>query len=385
MEHVRKHIFNTKTDLILNQIKRYLVMSAINLQPTEAFISSKKDIPPVPELQDLEYHLYIYALLEDNQIEKSIKVLRSLSHTFSNDINNTVINLSGQFVANKRDKLEGMIEHEDYSRENNRLRRAFLSIVDQAQQDAALQKRFSTQPNSSAAVQVPGEKDLERVLGTTDHLVKIGWLQQGLKAAKSVCRVVLPNKKNGTGFVLEGGYLLTNFHVLFNEQSIKDAKIEFNYEEDVHGVTQQTATYKLDATDFKLSKLNEYDFVYVKILDPDNTLKEWGYLEVDTFSESQEGEPVNIIQHPEGGVKQIALTYNYVLGTWEHRLFYQTDTKKGSSGSPVFNKDWKVVALHHAGASKEDGGGLKINEKGDKMPANEGILMKHIMKKLNKI
>jgi V8-like Glu-specific endopeptidase len=360
-------------------------MSAINLQPTEAFLSSTKDIPAVPELQDLEYHLYIYALLEDNQIEKSIKVLRSLSHTFSNEINNTVINLSGQFVANKRDKLEGMIEHEDYSRENNRLRRAFLSIVDQAQQDAALQKRFSAQPFSSTAVQVPTSTDLERVLGSTDHLVKIAWLQQGLKAARSVCRVVLPNKKNGTGFVLEGGYLLTNFHVLFNEQSIKDAKIEFNYEEDVHGVTQQTATYKLDATDFKLSKLNEYDFVYVKILDPDNTLKEWGHLEVDTFSESQEGEPVNIIQHPEGGVKQIALTYNYVLGTWEHRLFYQTDTKKGSSGSPVFNKDWKVVALHHAGASKEDGGGLKINEKGDKMPANEGILMKHIMKKLNKI
>jgi V8-like Glu-specific endopeptidase len=360
-------------------------MVAIDLQPTGTSISPKNDIPGVPELQDLEYNLYIYALLQDNQIEKSIQVLRSLSHSFSSDINNTVINLSGQWIANRRDKLEGMIEQEDYSRENNRIRRAFLSIVDQAQQDAALQKRFSAQSNTRAAVQVPAEKDLERVLGSSDHLVKIAWLQQGLKAARSVCRVVLPNKKNGTGFVLEGGYLLTNFHVLFNEQSIKDAKIEFNYEEDVQGVTQQTSSYKLDATDFKLSKLNEFDFAYVKILDPDNTLKDWGYLEVDTFSESQDGEPVNIIQHPEGGVKQIALTYNYVLGTWEHRLFYQTDTKKGSSGSPVFNKDWKVVALHHAGASKEDGGGLKINEKGDRMPANEGVLIKYILEKLNKL
>ena len=82
-------------------------------------------------------------------------------------------------------------------------------------------------------------------------------------------------------------------------------------------------------------------------------------------------------------MKQIALTYNYVLGLWAHRLFYQTDTKPGSSGSPVFNKDWKVVALHHKGQTMENGG-LQINENGDRMGANEGILMKYILEDIKK-
>jgi endonuclease/exonuclease/phosphatase family metal-dependent hydrolase len=41
-------------------------------------------------------------------------------------------------------------------------------------------------------------------------------------------------------------------------------------------------------------------------------------------------------------------------------LRYRTDTEPGSSGSPVFNNDWQLVALHHAGY-REDGG-TAVNE-----------------------
>ena len=64
-----------------------------------------------------------------------------------------------------------------------------------------------------------------------------------------------------------------------------------------------------------------------------------------------------------------------------------TDTERGSSGSPVFNNDWKVIALHHAGKTEEDGG-LVINPAtGEKRGANEGILIKNIVqhsKEINK-
>jgi V8-like Glu-specific endopeptidase len=30
---------------------------------------------------------------------------------------------------------------------------------------------------------------------------------------------------------------------------------------------------------------------------------------------------------------------------------YITDTLPGSSGSPVFNDDWRIVALHHSGGN----------------------------------
>jgi V8-like Glu-specific endopeptidase len=90
------------------------------------------------------------------------------------------------------------------------------------------------------------------------------------------------------------------------------------------------------------------------------------------------GEHVNIIQHPEGGPKQIALTANQVVNVFEYRLQYTTDTLPGSSGSPVFTDAWKVVALHQAG------GNLLTNQRGDRMFANEGILMSYIMRALGK-
>ena len=36
----------------------------------------------------------------------------------------------------------------------------------------------------------------------------------------------------------------------------------------------------------------------------------------------------------------------------QNRLRYQTNTEDGSSGSPVFNREWRVVALHHAHLSE---------------------------------
>ena len=56
-----------------------------------------------------------------------------------------------------------------------------------------------------------------------------------------------------------------------------------------------------------------------------------------------------------------------------HRLQYTTDTMPGSSGSPVFNDEWHVVAIHHAG------GDLVKNSQGDKVFANEGMLFKWIL------
>jgi endonuclease G len=81
------------------------------------------------------------------------------------------------------------------------------------------------------------------------------------------------------------------------------------------------------------------------------------------------GEHVIIIQHPNGGLKQIVLTANQVINLWEHRLYYTTDTMPGSSGSPVFNDLWQVIAIHHAG------GDLRMNDKGDRRFINEGILV----------
>ena len=59
---------------------------------------------------------------------------------------------------------------------------------------------------------------------------------------------------------------------------------------------------------------------------------------------------VNIIQHPNGLPKTIAIRNNLLTARSDTRLLYETDTDFGSSGAPVFNDQWDVVALHHYGA-----------------------------------
>lgn len=50
-----------------------------------------------------------------------------------------------------------------------------------------------------------------------------------------------------------------------------------------------------------------------------------------------------------------------------------TDTLPGPSGSPVLNDDWQVIAIHRAG------GNLLTNNRGDRMFANGGILIKDVV------
>ena len=65
---------------------------------------------------------------------------------------------------------------------------------------------------------------------------------------------------------------------------------------------------------------------------------------------------LNVIQHPEGEVMQVSLSASGVVqadvGQCRRRVWYVNRTQGGSSGSPCFNSDWELVALHHASVSR---------------------------------
>ena len=67
------------------------------------------------------------------------------------------------------------------------------------------------------------------------------------------------------------------------------------------------------------------------------------------------GDRVIIVQHPKGRHQQIVLNNNRVInnGLYKNFLRYTADSDYGSSGSPVFNTKWELVALHHAAIAKD--------------------------------
>jgi endonuclease G len=106
------------------------------------------------------------------------------------------------------------------------------------------------------------------------------------------------------------------------------------------------------------------------------------------------GDPVNIIQYPEGGAKQYATVQNRLIDILDQGfLHYETDTLEGSSGSPAFSARWEIVALHHVAVPEiRDGkvvavdGSVWDESMGDECVhwvANEGVRISAIVKSLS--
>lgn len=206
---------------------------------------------------------------------------------------------------------------------------------------------------------------LERIIGRNE-LLGVQYLDGGLAASRSVGRVLIRRGARilgmGTGFLVSPRLLMTNNHVLPTPQSAQGGLVQFNYQFGVDGRPLASVSFDLEPDVFYLtSKSTELDFTLVAVretADGGAKLADFGFKRLaDLSDEVLAGESVTIIQHPGGEPKQIALRENFVLALpqiADRYLYYQTDTTPGSSGSPVFNDDWEIVALHHSGYARRD-------------------------------
>ena len=204
---------------------------------------------------------------------------------------------------------------------------------------------------------------IERVLGTSD-LCSINFLERGLRAAASVARLRVrvadgSGEWFGTGFLVAPNLLMTNHHVLPNPAAASLAVAEFNYQHDLNGVEFLRRVYNLMPSALFFTDAG-LDVTLVEVAPRafDGTpLSEFGFLPLIARSgKSVDGEFVSMIQHPGGQPKQISIRDSQVLipspedveeVDLEKFIHYSTDSEPGSSGSPVFNDQWQVLALHH--------------------------------------
>jgi V8-like Glu-specific endopeptidase len=213
-------------------------------------------------------------------------------------------------------------------------------------------------------------KTLEKITGASRTLLPINFLEMGLTKAKSVARVLLkrPNgTEAGTGFLLPNNLFVTNNHVIKNEEDARLAVIQFGFEKSISGNIMLPTEFKLDPdspNNFATSPANENDWTAVRINGDANA--QFGAIELVPATINKE-DFVNIIQHPGGQYKQIGMYHNLVTYSDDKIVQYLTDTEPGSSGAPVFNSQWQVVALHHSGGMLVEPGSTKP------LLRNEGI------------
>jgi endonuclease G, mitochondrial len=199
----------------------------------------------------------------------------------------------------------------------------------------------------------------ERILGTSD-LLDINYLELAIAIGRAVARIRLDDGA-ATGFLVGPGLLLTNHHVLEDHADARTAVAQFDYQENSDGEPLPVVVYRFEPDRlFVTDDALDFTLVAVTAMSSDGkpiTRYPWVKL-ISTLGKVDLKEYLNIIQHPRGGMKQIAFRNNQVITVPEGKpdfLYYTTDTDRGSSGSPCFNDQWELVALHHSGVPRTQG------------------------------
>ncbi|GAA1627036.1 hypothetical protein GCM10009733_024720 [Nonomuraea maheshkhaliensis] len=240
----------------------------------------------------------------------------------------------------------------------------------------------------------------ERILGVAKDLQAWSFLPRGVRAARTVARIsVRENGREipiGTGFLVSPRLLLTNHHVFPDAGVARSAIVEFDAQVTVDNTPEVSRRFVLDPDAFFVAD-QALDFALAPVV-PDATGRPvgetfgWNRLSVQT-GKLVIGEPVNIIGHPSGRLKEISIRENRLEARLDDFLQYQTDTEPGSSGSPVFNDQWEVTALHHSGVPRTDDRGRILRRDGQvwregdgddavDWVSNEGVRVSVILKHL---
>ncbi len=206
--------------------------------------------------------------------------------------------------------------------------------------------------------QEPDETELQSLFKTEPNFLDVGFLMQAIQHATSVCRIEIPNQKIlGTGFLIASNLVLTNYHVLHS----KTANIQINPNDIIlrFGCFTSATGNETEGQVFKLvreqpilqsSSTNKLDYVLLQVEESIIQTADITPANCDFENLPSKGIALNILQHPEGSSMKIAMSSNAIANISPDTglMQYVTRTSPGSSGSPCFNENWKVIALHHA-------------------------------------
>lgn len=251
-----------------------------------------------------------------------------------------------------------------------RLFPAAAATVDQA--IAKVEGQATKQTGTATALSAPSAATIQQVEKersiSGNEMLSYAWLAAGVSAGIGVACLKVRRYDNGQPAVLSGGtpaiysgtgwlltpaLLITNYHVVEarNDHESTAGKDDFQLQ-GLH--TQVFFDYNADEMTGEAQAIAGIaaadaglDYAILRLQQP--AARKPLQLDVNrVVLQPDNAWPVNIIQHPFGYAKKVAFRNNHIFKQEYPDVLYFTDTEKGSSGSPVFNDNWQVIALHKA-------------------------------------
>lgn len=237
-----------------------------------------------------------------------------------------------------------------------------LRNIEQDEDPQRVRNRLETRPSSMVSKpfgdpglieELPASVLTEALFGAND-LEPVRVLQKGYQVSRAVGRIQVMSPHgthigHGSGFLVAPGLLLTNHHVLHDVDEAQRSFIIFDDEAYLEGLLSSPRQFRITGDVFTTSATADYAFASVESVDQSgNRLSDYGHLPlIKPSGKAIKFEPVSVVQHPGGKAKAIAIRNSFIMGRVRDGAYYTADTQGGSSGSPVFNREWQVVALHH--------------------------------------
>jgi len=247
-----------------------------------------------------------------------------------------------------------------------------------------------TQP----AAAYPSAHQLQRVVNETLPFLDINvWRKRLGEIEGRVCAVEIANKHIGTGFLVGADLVMTNQHVvdavIENKVAPAYVALRFDFKRMGDGkIINPGVVYSLagagdwlvdyspysplddgDQFDPDGPASDELDYALLRTAESPGALPiggdkgdpqapARGWINVPKQAYDFTAHPALIIvQHPRNSPLMLAIDTQAVidLNTKGTRVRYRTNTEPGSSGSPVFDFEGRLVALHHRGEPKQQG------------------------------
>jgi hypothetical protein len=218
-----------------------------------------------------------------------------------------------------------------------------------------------------AAIEEKGPPGLQRLVRPRLKAIDVElWLDKFEKIKRQVCRVEAQDNPLGTGFLVGQQAVLTNWHVVqeakangmayklacrFDYRRLSDGGVDGGSLVAVESIPCLSPCSGAENTanpDEPPPQPQQLDFALMRIAAIQG---ERGFQKLSPPPPVSPGDPLIIVQHPDGEPLRFAIDTDGVIGLMHGglRLRYNTNTSPGSSGSPCFNFDWELLALHHLG------------------------------------
>lgn len=243
-------------------------------------------------------------------------------------------------------------------------------------------QRFGAVPSTPAEPKLTKLLSASQSVGSPD-----AWLATLGTIAPCICRVEIHAagvERFGTAFLVAPDVAITNHHVvepvIRGAVAARDVVLRFDHRRLSDGTVLQGAVFRLAAPDWLLDASppspidfeldpksgvpapDELDYALLRVAgepghrpvgethEPGAPARGW--IAIDPLGPSMRARaPFVILQHPHSAPLELAVDIGGAMGSNLNgtRVRYAAGTRRGASGSPCFDLDWRLVALHHSG------------------------------------